>query len=75
MRFELHVRMGNSAFEDETQLARILQNQLPKKVLNAVRQYNEGDTLNAEGIVKDDNGNTVGKWKIHEPTPATITHG
>ena len=59
MKFTLEIKMDNKAFEDPSELARIIKEQ----VLNRIDISNKS-VGGIDGKVRDINGNTVGQWDI-----------
>ena len=59
MRFTLEIKMNGQAFEDPSELARIIKEQ----VLNRIDISNKS-CGGIDGKVRDINGNTVGQWDI-----------
>jgi hypothetical protein len=59
MKFTLEIKMNGQAFEDPSELARIIKEQ----VLNRIDISNKS-CGGIDGKVRDINGNTVGQWDI-----------
>ena len=59
MKFTLEIKMSGQAFEDPSELARIIKDQ----VLNRIDISNKS-CGGIDGKVRDINGNTVGQWNI-----------
>lgn len=54
MKFKLEIELGNDAMQDQHDVAKVL-----RDVANHL-----GGPYGLSGKIKDDNGNTVGRWEV-----------
>jgi hypothetical protein len=59
MKFTLEINMSNNAFEDPSELARIIKEQVIDRI-----DISNKSCGGIDGKVRDINGNTVGQWDI-----------
>lgn len=61
MKFTLTIKLGNDAMEELSDLGNALQ-RLGDELANRAAEVPAGQS----GIIRDANGNTVGKWEVSE---------
>lgn len=64
MKFILEISLGNDAMMDTAHLAKALEEVAAAFNANDVTDADKLDAYDRRGVVRDENGNTVGKWEI-----------
>lgn len=71
MQFKLEIETGNEAMQNEDDIARALED-LAVWLQGTVLRGPGGDIVVNDGVVRDRNGNTVGRWEVVEEDTPTV---
>ena len=62
MKFTLEIQLGNDAMQNGADVAELLRKVAARIESNPFDSYNDDGEFG--GVLKDRNGNTVGKWEV-----------
>lgn len=64
MKFRLEIELGNDAMRDTDHVSNALKSVAKLLDYNDVADCDKLSDYDRKGLIRDDNGNTVGKWEV-----------